>query len=139
MDKFIAKGKLKQVNITSDMVLKELEVGKRDLEAAKQSLNNENYKWSTIQAYYAIFHAIGSLIFAKGYREESHVALKVAFKELYIDTEILDDSILKTLQRGMDLREMADYKETFSKNSAEIIIESVTNAIIVIEDYIKKQ
>lgn len=88
MDKFISKGKLRSVSISNTMILKELNVGKKDLEAAKQSFEYENYKWATIQAYYAIFHTVRSLIFIKGYREESHIALKVAFKVLYIETEI---------------------------------------------------
>ena len=45
--------------------------------------------------------------------------------KLYIDTSILDLDVYRTLQRGMDLRELADYKETFSENSARILMRNV--------------
>lgn len=58
------------------MIIKELEVGKKDLLAAISSFKLGNYKWATIQAYYSIFHGVRALIFKAGYREESHIALK---------------------------------------------------------------
>jgi len=76
------------------------------------------------------------LVFKSGYREESHFALKVAFKELYIDTSILDLDVYRTLQRGMDLRELADYKETFSENSARILMRNVGLSLDKIRDFL---
>ena len=125
MKKFIGRGKLKKAAISEEMIAKEFNIGVKDLASAQQSLDLGNYKWATIQAYYGIYHAVRSLVFKSGYREESHFALKVAFKELYIDTSILDLDVYRTLQRGMDLRELADYKETFSENSARILMRNV--------------
>ncbi len=92
------------------MILKELNVGRNDFKTAEKSIMDKNYKGATIQAYYAIFHAVRALLFKAGYREESHFALKVAFRML--------KDVFNTLERGMNLREMADYKETFSENGA---------------------
>lgn len=66
--------------------------------------------------------------------QESHAALKLAFKELYIDTKILSDSVYKTLQRGMNLREMADYKESYSQSGASNLIEMVSESLKEIEE-----
>ena len=38
---------------------KEFEVGKKDYASAIASFEASNFKWATIQAYYAIFHAMG--------------------------------------------------------------------------------
>jgi len=111
------------------MYKKEFRVGEKDLESAKESFENENYKWATIQAYYAIFHIVRALVYKEGYREESHTALKYIFRELYIKTKKLPISIYYSLENGMNLREMADYKETYSKIGAENIITSVSKAI----------
>ena len=96
----------------------------------------KSYKWATIQAYYSIFHGTRALLFKAGYREESHIALKVALKELYIDNELLDKEIYKTLESGMDLREMADYKESFSQGAAGSLINRVEKSLEKIEEYL---
>lgn len=75
--------------------------------------------------------------FKAGYREESHFALKIALKELYIDNGLLDKEIYKTLESGMDLRELADYKESFSQVAAESLINRVENSMGKIEDHLK--
>ncbi len=136
MKKFIGRGKLTKAAISEEMIAKEFNIGVKDLTSAQQSFDLGNYKWATIQAYYGIYHAVRSLIFKSGYREESHFALKVAFKELYIDTNVLDFDVYRTLQRGMDLREMADYKETFSENSARILMRNVGLSLDKIRDFL---
>ena len=129
IEDLINKGKIKKVRFSEEMYKKELRVGERDLESAKESFENENYKWATIQAYYAIFHAVRSLAYKEGYREESHTALKNLFKELYIKTNKLPLNIYNSLENGMNLREMAEYKETYSRSGAENIIISVSKSI----------
>jgi len=41
---------------------KELSIAQSDLSDAKAGFENQRYKWSTIQAYYAMFHAARALI-----------------------------------------------------------------------------
>lgn len=136
-DEYLKKGKIKKAKLSAEMVLKELEVGKKDLLASKSSLELKSYKWATIQAYYSIFHGARALLFKAGYREESHIALKIALKELYIENKLLDKEIYTTLESGMDLRELADYKETFSQGAAESLISRVEKSLISIEEYLK--
>lgn len=135
VDELIRKGKLKRAVISKEMYEKEFNISGKDLSAAKKSFEDENYKWATIQAYYAIFHAVRALIYKAGIREESHAALKTAFKELYVDAGIISAKVYSTFERGMDLREMADYKETYSKNGAEALITDAQKAIEEISLY----
>ena len=125
IDDLLRKGKLKRAAISEEMYIKEYSISKKDLESAKKSFEDENYKWATIQAYYAVFHAVRALVYKSGYREESHAAMKTAFKELFIDNGIVPQKVYSALERGMDLREMADYKETYSKDGAETLIISI--------------
>jgi uncharacterized protein (UPF0332 family) len=136
VDDFLKSGKLKKANFPAEMVGKELSIGKKDLAAAKDSFKLENYKWATIQSYYGIFHAVRALLFKAGYREESHTALKAALKELYIDTQLIATKVYQVFERGLDLRELADYKETFSKVGAESLINGVEEAILLIDEYL---
>lgn len=45
------------------LVAKELEVAREDLATCRESLGQENYKWATVQAYYAMFHAARTLLY----------------------------------------------------------------------------
>lgn len=138
IEDLVKKNRLKKGNCSAEMYKKELRVGERDLETAQRSLLDGNYKWAVIQAYYAIFHAARALLFKSGYREESHSALKIAFKVLYVETGIISNNTYNALERGMNLREMADYKETYSQSGAENLIQSVAAALKEIENEIFK-
>ncbi len=133
IDDLEQKNKLKKGIYSDEMYQKEFAVGQRDLESSKRSFEDSNFKWAIIQAYYSIFHATRALLFKAGYREESHFALKLAFKALYIETGILPQSTYNALDRGMSLREMADYKESYSQSGAENLIKSVIEALKEIE------
>jgi len=52
-----------------NLVKKELSIAKNDLSDAKAGYESERYKWSTIQAYYAMFHAARALIYSQGQRD----------------------------------------------------------------------
>ena len=139
IDELINKGKLKRAQISFGMVNKEFEAAELDYLSSMESLEAVNFKWATIQAYYAIFHAVRSLLYMNNLREESHMALKLALKELYIDTEKLPVFVYETLERGMELREMADYKASYSQRGAEKLVAEVKLAIKEIEIFIRKQ
>jgi uncharacterized protein (UPF0332 family) len=107
------------------LVPKELGQADHDLRAARKSCDASEYKWATIQAYYAMFHAARALLYAKGYREKSHYCLSVALLALYVDTGKLSLSLVKDFDRAMLLRESADYKGNFSEAGAR---EAISNA-----------
>ncbi len=66
-----------------ELVAKELSVARSDFLDAKAGYENQRYKWSTIQAYYAMFHVARALIYSRGYREKSHFCLSVALRALF--------------------------------------------------------
>jgi uncharacterized protein (UPF0332 family) len=113
------------------LVDKELNVALDDLAEAKDRFKNERYKYATINAYYATFHAARALLFFKGYRERSHYALYIAIEALFVDTGLLDKRYSHILKDSMSLREDADYGGEFSKDGASL---SINNA----EEFIKK-
>jgi len=42
------------------------------LRKAKDAFDEKNYKWSIVMAYYSIFHAARSILFALGLKEKRH-------------------------------------------------------------------
>lgn len=129
VEECLKNGRLKKTVMSSDMVRKEINVGREDLNEAEAGLTRDAYKWSTIQAYYGIFHAMRALLFAAGYREESHAALKIAIREVYVDTGKLSENAYRALERGMELRELADYKATFSADTAIWLVSNGKSAL----------
>ena len=134
IEELVKKNRLIKNNYSTEMYQKEFRVGERDIETAQKSFLDGDFKWAVIQAYYAIFHAARALLFKSGYREKSHSALKIAIKTLYIETGVLSNDTYNALERGMSLREMADYKETYSQSGAENLIQSVVAALKEIEN-----
>jgi len=111
------------------LVNKELSVAQSDLSEAKAGYENERYKWSTVQAYYAMFHAARALVYSKDYREKSHYCLAVALRALFVDEGKLDAQSVRDLLNAMNLRESADYDAEFSQSGAKAVIESADKFI----------
>ena len=112
-----------------NLVKKELTVAKSDLSDAKAGYENKRYKWSTIQAYYAMFHAARGLIYSRGYREKSHYCLAVALRALFVDENLLEVQIVRDFLNAMNLREAADYEAKFSESGAKAVIASAERFI----------
>ena len=111
------------------LVKKELSVAISDLSDAKAGYENERYKWSTIQAYYAMFHAARALIYSQGYREKSHYCLAIALRSLFVDEGTMDAKLVRDFLNAMNLREAADYEAEFSQSGAKAVIASAEKFI----------
>ncbi|MBC8429580.1 MAG: HEPN domain-containing protein [Dehalococcoidia bacterium] len=106
------------------LVEKELSIAQSDLSDAKAGFENQRSKWSTIQAYYAIFHTARALIYSRGYREKSHYCLAVALKALFVGEGLMEAQAVRDFLNAMNLREAADYEAEFSQSGAKAVIAS---------------
>jgi uncharacterized protein (UPF0332 family) len=111
------------------LIKKELSIAKSDLSDAKAGYKNKRYKWSTIQAYYAMFHAARALIYSQSYREKSHYCLAIALRALFVDEGTMDAQPVRDFLNAMNLREAADYEAEFSKSGAKAVIASADKFI----------
>ena len=125
----LENGKVVSFPKGKELVKKELSVARSDLLDAKAGFENQRYKWSTIQAYYAMFHAARALIYSKGYREKSHYCLSVALRALFIEEGKLDAQTGRDFLTAMNLREAADYETEFSMDGAKAVIASAERFI----------
>lgn len=121
--RLLEERKLTRFHASEEMVVKEVDGAKYDVDRAKKSLLERDYKWATIQAYYSMFHLARALLLRLGYRERSHRALLEALRELYVKTGRLDLESFEDLRNAMDLREEADYGMVFSEASAKLVVE----------------
>lgn len=105
------------------LINKELRTASEDLADGKFGLIHGKYKWSTIQGYYSMFHTARSLLYSRGYREKSHHCLSVALIALFVEEEKIEVESVEAFRNAMMLREDADYRTSFSKSGAEIVLE----------------
>ena len=93
-----------------------------DLNRSKDSYDNEDFKWTSVQAYYSMFHAAKALVLAKGYREKSHYCLIIAIQELYVKTGKISQETVDNLELCLHLRHDADYGLFYNEESAQTAI-----------------
>lgn len=120
------------------LIPKELEAAKADLEEAKNRFANEKYKYTTITAYYSMFHSARALLYFQGYREKSHHFLSVAIDALYVQTGKLDAGLSRAFLNAMILREEADYHSEFSQEGALAALQSAEEFLKAVKDILKR-
>ena len=77
------------------------------MKSAKRTMEIKEYNVAEIAAYLAAFHATRALLYAKGYKERSHVCLGIAVRELYDDEAIREHMI--TFDRIREMRHEIQY------------------------------
>ena len=79
----LARGEIVAIAPDPALVEKEVREAAADLVSAERSLENGDDKWATVQAYYAIFHALRAPVLRLGYREKSHTCLRFAVEAIH--------------------------------------------------------
>lgn len=120
----LAKGRLSVFGDAEKLVDKEFQAAAADLAIAQEGLGRAHWKWSTIQAYYAMFHTARALLYAKGFRERNHRCLRIAISHLYGSGNDDFQRLVEDFQLAKQLRENADYDNSFSENSARKLVAS---------------
>lgn len=111
------------------LVAKELQVAQDDLGEAEAGYQRAGYKWSTIQSYYAMFHASRALVYSQGYREKSHYCLSVAMRHLFVAQGVVPEKMVDDLDDARVLREDADYRAEFSQAGAHHALEAARRLV----------
>jgi len=124
MRECIEQGFLVRIRPDNALVDKALKEAEYDLGSARDALADEDFKWAIIKAYYAMFHAARAVVFALGYKERRHFAVQIVLENLAKEGK-LEGVWLNYFSAAMDNREGADYRYSYSKETAE---EQVRNA-----------
>lgn len=102
---------------------REIDMGRADLASAKESFEAGEFKWSTVQSYYAMLYAGRALLYSEGYNARDEFALFVALKSLFLEKGRLAELSLNHLVKARDLREAADTHLRYSRETAEVLLE----------------
>jgi len=137
-DDCIKRGKIKPFSRGVTLASKELETASADLETARKTYKEADYKWATIQIYYSMFHSARALLYAKNLREHSHYCLIAAIKTLYVETKQIPVYFLEGLQEAKNLREEADYYNRWSQAGCKKLLKLAEEFLHKAESLIKK-
>jgi uncharacterized protein (UPF0332 family) len=130
---------LRKIPVNTRDVDAEMREAGRDLESAKKSLGEPDYKWTIIKAYYSMFHAFKSPAFSVGYEEKSHECLIVAIEEHFIDKGMLPASLVTAIRSAKTARESADYGLTYGQASAEGTVRDAEEIHRIVTSYLIKK
>jgi uncharacterized protein (UPF0332 family) len=88
----------------ADLIKKELEEADYDLERAGEAFENNDFKWTIVKAYFAMFHGARAVMFANGYRERRHFVVGL-FLEKLSKKGILEERFPSSFIAAIDARE----------------------------------
>ena len=136
--RLLEQRRLLRARLGNEAIKTELEGAAYDLQRAKISLEEADFKWATVKAYYSMFHAARALLYSAGYRERSHAALLTALRELYAKSGRLDEAALDDFENAMSLREEADYAMTFSEKGPVRVVRDAERFVEVARDLLER-
>ena len=113
----LQEGFLQRIKVERDLIEKELEEAKYDLEKAKHAIEEDDFKWSIVKSYYSMFHAARAVLFSLGLKERRHFAIRVVLENLNMEGK-LESKFISDFSAALGAREDADYRYTYSQETA---------------------
>ena len=115
-----------------------LNQAKENLIEAEALYNINRYKGASNRAYYAIFHAIKSILALEEVDFKKHSSVIAYFNKEYISKEIFSRELGKRISEARFYREKSDYVDFYiiTKEECESQIETARETIKYVEEYI---
>ncbi len=133
----LKRGKIREFSRGKALVSKESDLAFSDYKTAQESFERKNYKWSTIQTYYSMFHSARALLYSNNLREKSHTCLIEAIRTLYVNKGLLGYWLIEAFQKAKRLREEADYYGEFSKENAQDLLDKAKEFLEKVREILK--
>jgi len=118
----IEKGHLAEIEPNVDFAGKEMKEAEADLKTSAAQFGLSDFKWTTIQAYYAMFHAAKAVLFKAGFKEKAHYAIGIVLQD-FAEKGLLEQKHVEDYKAGIYAREQADYHYAHSKETAKQMLE----------------
>lgn len=111
------------------------------LVAAKSLLECKSYKSAANRSYYAVFHAMRSVLAFDDIDMKHHSGIISEFRRLYIKTEIFEAKLSHIISILFNIRADSDYDDFFVISKEEVV-EQIENAeffLNKIKEYLDKK
>ncbi len=96
------------------------ERAKESLAAAQHLIDMEQYMSAANRLYYAVFHAMRSVLAFDGIDMKHHSGIISEFRRLYIKTGVFDKSLSNTITLAYDMRTGSDYDDFYVISKADV-------------------
>ena len=118
-----------------------LQQAQQCLKSAKLLLDCEDYKGAANRAYYAIYHAVRSVIALDGIEFVKHSGNMSYFRKEYIKTGIFDVRLSDILSSAFNIRNSSDYNDFYfvSKEETKQQILNAEWTLDVISKYLSER
>lgn len=120
MDELIKANCMQKIRPAQDLAEKEFHEAEYDLEKAETALDEKDYKWAIVKAYYAVFHSAKGIMFLMGLREKAHFAVG-HFLDCISKNGKLEGRYVSDFKTCMNARQAADYNYDYSEKTAHDI------------------
>lgn len=98
-----------------------LEKADENLTAARSLISSGSYRIAATRTYYAIFHAMRSVLALDGIDRKHHSAVIAEFRRLYIRTGLISKKQSETISKLSELRSDSDYDDFFVVSEEEAL------------------
>ena len=117
-----------------------LSKAKECLSDAKLLMDNGSYKSLANRSYYAIFHAMRSVLVLDGYDSKKHSGIISEFQRIYIKTETLDKEFSVVIKKLLQARTSSDYDDFFVISKEDTIAQyyDAEKFVAAVEAYLSK-
>jgi len=128
------------VNTTRELSEYRLSKAKQDLLAANLLFDNNHYAQSLNRSYYAIFHAVRSLLAFDKFDSKKHSGIISYFINNYVKSGMIDEKYSQMLTKAQRLRLDSDYDDLYvaDKETAKKQLDDAKEFISFIESYIEQ-
>lgn len=127
--------------ISIDLIKHRIEQSKDDLESSKLLFREAHYKSANSRAYYAIFHALRSVLATEPIDFKRHKDVIAYFNKNYVNKELFPKQMGRRIARASQVREDSDYDDEFvvDKEVTLLQIETAEELIKLVEKYVEEK
>lgn len=108
-------------NLRHDLSKYRLDRAKLEKNEARESYERGNYYRAITSSYYAMFHAVRSILAYDGFDAKKHATVIGYFNKNYVATGILEKRYAKMLTSSFDMRHNSDYKDFFTATQEDAL------------------
>lgn len=104
-DDCLTKGRLKKIEPDVNLVARELQTAKEEMERARTSCASGNWNDTAMQSYFVLTRCARAAIHARGYKDTNLYGLQVALEHLFIEPGELDRAITRQIRDAKDVKD----------------------------------
>lgn len=117
-----------------------MEKAKDDLETSEIMFNNNKFSQSINRSYYAMFHAVRSLLALSKFDSQKHSGIISYFNHHFVKSGKIEVEYSKMLTTAFKIRSDSDYKDFYiiTRQDAELQLENANKFIKRIQEFLEQ-